>query len=430
MMKKNGLPPENLLTGVRVVELGEAVVGPWAGLILADLGAQVIKVESINRIDLSRGPISVKGPVPFFEDYPDGKLGDRPWNRTARYNTYNIGKLGITLDLAKPSGVQAFLRIIKESDVLLTNMALGVAEKMGLGYPELCAVNPQIIYLSATGFGRKGPYAKRMTMGNVIDGASGMFGLRDYGDGDSTAVTPSIHCDTTAAATNTFAILAALYHRKRTGRRIFIDVSMVESGMSHIGEAIMDYTINQRVQHSLGNRDPSMSPQGCYQCRGEDEWVTLSVANDREWKRLAELMGEPALAEDERFVDVLSRIKNQEDLDGIMKAWTLQHTKFEIMHLLQGKGIASGAVFNNGDVYNDPHLKAREVLEEIDHPEAGTRSYVRRLWKLEEAPETQRRHAPLLGQHTEFVLETIAGYSHEEIEALKRDKIIGTEPAR
>jgi crotonobetainyl-CoA:carnitine CoA-transferase CaiB-like acyl-CoA transferase len=430
MVKKPDLVREDLLTGVRVVELGEAVVGPWAGLLLADLGAQVIKVESINRTDLSRGPISIKGPVPFFEDYPDGKLGERPWNRTARYNTYNIGKFGITLDLAKQPGVQAFLKIVQVSDVLLTNMALGVAEKMGLSYQEVCAVNPNIIYLSATGFGRKGPYAKRMTMGNVIDGASGMFGLRDYGDGDSTAVTPSIHCDTTAASTNAFAILAALYHRKKTGRGLFIDVSMVESSMSHIGEAIMDYTLNQRVKHSLGNRDTSMSPQGCYRCQGGDEWVTLSIADDREWKRLAELMGSPGLAEDERFADVLGRIKNHDDLDGLIEAWTEWHSKFEVMQRLQEKGIASGAVYNNADVYKDPHFQAREVLEEIDHPEAGRRSYVRRLWQLEDTPETKRRHAPLLGQHTEFVLETIAGLTPEEIQELKRDGIIGTEPTR
>ena len=430
VMGKDLADSKNLLGRLRVVELGEAVVGPWAGLLLADLGAQVIKVESLKRTDLSRGPVTVRGQVPFLADYPDGQLGERPWNRNSRYNSYNIGKFGITLDLSRPQGVRAILRLLEKSDVFISNMALGVVEKMGIGYQDVCAVKPDIIYLSATGFGRKGPYASRMTMGNVIDGASGMFGLRDYGDGDSTAVTPSIHCDVTAAATNAFAILAALYRRKRTGRGAFIDVSMVEPSMSHIGEAIMEYTMNRRVCRSLGNRDASMSPQGCYRCKGRDEWVTLSVADDGEWKRLANLIGDPALADDKRFTDVLGRMKHQDDLDGLIETWTMQHTKFEVMHLLQEKGIASGAVFNNADVYDDPHIKEREVLEEIDHPDAGTRTYVRRLWKLEETAATKRRHAPLFGEHTEFVLETVAGYTRDEIEELARDRIIGTEPDR
>lgn len=344
---------EFLLSNVRVVEVAEGWVGPWAGMLLADLGAEVIKVESITRIDMNRGPGSSPpsgGPVTFHSTYPDGKLGERFWNRNCQFNACNFNKCDVTLDLTNPKGLQAFMRLVKASDVFLSNMALGVDEKLGITYEALVKVNPQIIYLSAIGYGRAGPYANRVAMGNTIDAAAGLFGLRDYGDGDSTAVSGDAHCDSIAALTNAFAILTALYHRKKTGRGMFIDASMVEPSMLHIGEAIMDYTMNQRVQRSTGNRDMSMSPQNCYPCKGEGEWVTLSISSDEEWQRFTEVMGNPQWAGDERFADVLGRLKNQDELDKLIGAWTIRHTKYEVMNLLHQAGIAAGAVLNNADV--------------------------------------------------------------------------------
>jgi len=238
-----------------VVEVGEGWVGPWAGLLLADLGAEVIKVESITRMDMNRGPIVLlTGETSLFSpDYPDGTLGERSWNCNSRFNTCNFSKYGITLDLTKSKGLQAFMRLVKVSDVFLSNMAVGIDEKLGTTYEALVKVNPQIIYLTATGYGRTGPYSKRVAMGNTIDAACGFSGLRDYGDGDSTAVSASTHADSVGAANNALAILTALYYRKKTGKGMFIDASMVEPSMSHIGEAIMDYTMNYR-QPGMGWR--------------------------------------------------------------------------------------------------------------------------------------------------------------------------------
>jgi len=423
------LRKEFLLSNVRVVEVGEGWVGPWAGLLLADLGAEVIKVESITRMDMNRGPIvPLTGETSLFSsDYPDGTLGERSWNCNSRFNTCNFSKYGITLDLTKSKGLQAFMRLVKVSDVFLSNMAVGIDEKLGITYEALAKVNPQIIYLTATGYGRTGPYSKRVAMGNTIDAACGFFGLRDYGDGDSTAVSASTHADSVGAANNALAILTALYYRKKTGKGMFIDASMVEPSMSHIGEAIMDYTMNHRVQRSLGNRDISMT-QGCYRCKGEDEWVTISISSDEEWQRFTEVIGSPAWAGDERFASVLGRLKNQDELDKLIEAWTIHHTKYEVMNLLQQANIAAGAVLNNADVYSDPHIKRAGFLDVIEDPDAGVHTYAGRLWRLKETEAPKRSHSPCLGEHNDYVLRQIAGLTSEEVSELEQEGIVGTIP--
>jgi len=392
-----------LLSNIRVIEVAEGWVGPWAGLLLADLGAEVIKVESINRMDMERGPgaspIEGGETALFYPSYPDGTLGERSWNRNAYFNACNFNKCGLTLDLTKSKGLEAFMRLVKVSDVFLSNMAVGVDD----------------------------PYAKRVAMGNTIDAASGLFGLRDYGDGDSTAVTPDPHADSIAAVTNVLAIVTALYHRQKTGRGMFIDASMVEPSMSHIGEAIMDYTMNRRVQHSLGNRDMSMT-QGCYRCKGEDEWVTISISSDEEWQRFTEVIGSPAWARDERFASVLGRLKNQDELDKLIEARTIHHTKYEAMNLLQQANIAAGAVLNNAEVYSDPHIRERDFLDVIEDPDAGVHTYAGRLWKLGETEMPKRNHSPCLGEHNEYVLKEIIGLTSDEILELEREGIIGTTP--
>ena len=420
---------ENILSNIRVVEVGEGWVGPVAGMVLADLGAEVVKVESLARPDMGRGMARIAHAFGTFSpDYPDGKLGERPWNRNFHYTIANMGKIGVTLDLNHPKALAIFKRLIKISDVYLSNTALGVAEKLGINYEELVKVNPEIVYLSATGYGRTGPYRNRVAMANAIDAAAGLFGLRDYGDGDCTAVSPNAHCDSLAALTNTYAILVALYRRKETGKGVFIDACMVEAAMSHIGEALMDYTMNKRVWHSLGNRDAVMSPQGCYRCLGNDNWVTLSVTSDEEWQRLAKLMGNKQLAADERFATGLGRLQAYDELDRLVEVWTIQRTKFEAMESLQRVGIAAGAVLDSADVYNDKSAKERSFLQKIEEPDAGTRTLTGRMWRLAETKVSSRAHAPTLGEHNDYVLRDLIGLSSDEIAALEREGIIGTVP--
>ncbi len=407
----------NLLSGIRVLEVGEGRVGPGAALMLADLGAEVIKVESTTRLDMTRTSASSK-PVP----------GARYWNCCPSYNIRNHGKYGITLDLTNPKGLEAFMRLAKVCDIFLSNTAAGVTEKLGIAYEDLVKINPTMIYLSSTGYGRTGPYAERVAMGNSIDAAAGLFGLRDYGDGDATKVSPDTHCDSIAAVTNAFAIVTAIYYRQRTGRGTYIDVSMVEPSVTHIGEAIIDYSMNRRIWHSLGNRDATMAPQGCYRCRGKDEWVTLSITSDAEWARFAAIIGKPELANDKRFDSVVNRLKAQDELDAIISAWTIDRSKREVMELLQRSGIAAGMVADHADVFNDPHVRQRQLLTVIEDPDAGTHNYPGRLWQLTETDVPPRQHAPTLGEYNHYVLREIAGYSMAEIEAMAREGIIGDAP--
>ncbi len=419
----------SILSNVRVLEVGEGRVGPWAGALLADLGAEVIKVESITRPDMTRGTVGLSMSVSSFHpEYPDGKPGERHWNRNCQFTARNIGKVDVTLDLAKPEGLLVFFRLVKVCDIFLSNMAVGAAERLGIAYEELFKVKPEIIYLSSTGYGRTGPYAQRVAMGATIDAAAGLFGLRDYGDGDSTAVSPDTHCDSIAALTNAFAMLMALYYRNRTGKGMYIDASMVEPSISHIGEAIMDYSMNHRILRSLGNRDKAMAPQGCYRCQGEDEWVTFTIRSDEEWQRLTGVINNPQLAQDARFADVLERLKHQDELDREIEAWTIQHSKFEVMELLQQAGIAAGAILNSADVYNDPHVRERGFIEVIDHPDAGVHKYAGRLWKFRETKLPNRRHAPCLGEDNDYVLRQLAGLTPDEVAALEKQHIIGTAP--
>jgi len=203
---------------------------------------------------------------------------------------------------------------------------------------------------------------------------------------------------------------------------------MVEPCMLNIGEAIMDYTMNKRIQRSLGNRDTSMSPQGCYRCQGEDEWVTLTIASDREWQRFVEVMGNPQLANDQRFGNVLERLENQNEIDKLITSWTINQDKFEVMNKLQQAGIAAGAVCNNKDVYQNEHLKQRNHWDVIDEPDAGRHTYPSRPWKLQNTKVPKREHAPLLGEHNHYVLKDILELSAEKVAKLEKEGYIGTVP--
>jgi benzylsuccinate CoA-transferase BbsF subunit len=414
-----GLP----LSGFRIVEVADAFVGPVTALYLADLGAEVIKVESPRRMDLCRGAGT---PAWGTAEYPGGEPGERPWHRNSQFITANWGKYDVAIDLAKPNGLEIFYRLIKISDAFVSNFVTGVAEKLKIGYEDLIKINPNIVYLTASTFGAKGPYAKRVGMGNTADAASGILGLRDYGDGDSVDVSYSTHTDLIGAATNAFAILTGLYYRKRTGKGLLIDACTTEASAVHIGEAFIDYSMNKRVQNSLGNRDSSIY-QGCYPCKGDDEWVVLSITSDEEWEKLMIIMGKPPWSKKAEFATMLNRLKNQDKLDPLMMKWTANFAKSDLMKLLLEKDIHAGAVYNNGDVFSDPHIIERQFFQKIRQPDTGDYyEYPGKNWVIEGEPT--RGYAPLFGEHNHYVLSEILGISSEEISNLEQDKIISSIP--
>jgi crotonobetainyl-CoA:carnitine CoA-transferase CaiB-like acyl-CoA transferase len=199
--------------------------------------------------------------------------------------------------------------------------------------------------------------------------------------------------------------------------------------MPYLAEAILDYTMNKRVQDTLGNRHPFMAPHGCYRCQGEDRWVVIAVDSEEAWKALCKVMDRPDLETDERFADILNRHRQQDELDAIIETWTGQLDPIEVMNRLQGAGVAAGAVLDDRDAYNDPHLKERGFFQEMTHPDAGTHLYPGIMWKASKTPNAIRTPPVCLGEHNAYVYKEILGVSDQEYEQLERGGHIGTEPA-
>ena len=239
------------LSGVRVLELAEGWAGPQTGMWLGDMGAEVIKVEAMQRFDHARGPVS---PPDGLASYPNKTGGPRPYDVNAPYVQGNRNKLSITIDLARPKGVGIFKRLVPLADVVFTNMVTGVPEKMGIGYEVLSKLRSDLIMLMISGYGTSGPYARRVTMGGAMDGIAGYTWLRHYPDQTPDTVNYSMHTDVVTGQNNAMAVLMALYQRNRTGEGQLIESSGVEASLHQIHGSLMDYAMNGRIQTSRGQR--------------------------------------------------------------------------------------------------------------------------------------------------------------------------------
>ncbi|MBI2846414.1 MAG: CoA transferase [Chloroflexi bacterium] len=408
----SGLP----LHGVRVIDLTMVWAGPLAASMLADMGAEVIKVESRRRQDAVRYLI-----------YPKGEPGEDPWNRSGYFQRFNRNKYGITLDLTTRRGVEIFKQLVLTSDVVMENFTPRVMENFGLDYPVLRSIRPDIVMISMPAFGRSGPYRDYLGFGNSVEAMSGLSSMMGYEDGPPILGGVTFG-DPVAGVHAAFAILAALHYRERTGKGQHIEIAQRECFTRFIGEAIMDYTMNGRVGRRMGNRHQYRAPHGCYPCKGEDEWVVIDAGSDEEWDKLCEVMGKPALAQDKRFFDSLSRWKNQDELNKIISEWTRQHDHYEVMRLLQGAGVPAGAVLTNKELLEDEHLKKRHFFHDINHPGAGVFPQVGPPVKLSCTPGSIRMHGPRLGEHNQLILSGLLGVSGDELDALVKEGIIGTEP--
>ena len=421
------------LEGIRVVDITVAWSGPFATMLLADLGAEVIRVENrrhfppATRGTMARPTKSVMaGSV--GASYPNREAGERPWNRFSWFNSMGRNKLSMTVDLAQPKGLEIVKDLIKISDIFVENNPPGTMDKLGLGYHVLKKVKPDLIMICMSAFSNSGPYRDYKGFAPVMEALLGHTWLRGYQNSDPTQTgVPVYHADACGGATAAFAALVALYHRKQTGEGQFIELSQAESMIPHLGEAIMDYTMNQREQGPLGNRSPFKAPQGCYKCKGDDKWVNISIGSDEEWEKFCQILGNPGWTKDERFSDMLVRYKNHDELDQIIEEWTKGHEPYEIMHLLQKEGIPCGPVLSEGDALSDPHLKERAFFLQLSHSEAGTHPHPGFLWKMSQTPPVVKSPTPCLGEHNDYVYRELLGKGEEEITQLKKEGHIGTD---
>lgn len=412
------------LAGIRILDLTMVWAGPYCTQILADLGADVIKVESVKHFDSIRGVVH---PPAGARGYPDDDPGPDPWNRTARFNERNRNKFGVTLDLTTPAGIALFKDLVKSCDAVTENFSARVMDKLGLDYATLREIRPDLVMLSMPGFGKSGPASESVAYGITIEMMAGLTSLTGYGDGRPMKGGVNTG-DPIAALHAAGALLAALHHRAETGAGQSIDCSQQESAIAVIGDILLDFAMTGIAPEPRGNRDPEKAPQGCYPCRGEDQWLALSVRTEDEWRALCAVIERPDLAEAPRFRTRAARWTCHDELDAIIGAWTAQQDRYQAMHRLQQAGVAAGAVLSNRDLVADPHVRARSAVVLIDHPSVGPREYPAPTARLHETPAQIRRPAPRLGEHNHEVLGDLLGLAPEELQSLEQRQIIGTLP--
>jgi len=424
------------LEGIRILDFTLVWAGPYGTMFLADWGAEVIRVESTQYFQPStRGGSAspVKEVVQMMRGwgagYPNYDPGDKPFNRYPIFQSHARNKLSMTVDVTKPKGNEIFFRLLKMSDVYIENNVPETIEKLGLTYDVVRRVKEDIIMVQMPAYGLSGPHKNYRSLGAHLDGTVGHTWLRGYPDMDPSMRGDIYLGDSAAGVAGAFAVAMALRYRNKTGKGQHIEMAQVENLMPYVGEALMDYGMNGRVQGSLGNRHPYMAPHGCYRCRGEDRWVAISVTNDEQWQGLCRALGNPAWTQEKRFSDAASRWHNQDDMDDHIQEWTKERENYEVMRLLQAEGVAAGPVIDDRDAFSDPHFKERGFFQELTHPDCGTHLYPGLGWKASKTPNCLRRHPVCLGEDNEYVYKTLLGVSDEEYAALEREGHIGTEYA-
>ncbi len=406
------------LSGVRVIDFTNAVAGPIAGYLLADLGADVIKVEAPTA-----RPLVAAGTAPLLEGGED-----LSYNRMMIFNELNHGKRGVSVDLAQPEGRDIFLRLAKECDIVVQNWAPRVMGNLGLDYDDLRAANPSIIMVSMPAFGLDGPYRDRIAYGPGIDAMSGCSHLTGYEDGPP--MKPgNFFCDQNAGVHAAFAAMAALWHRRVTGEGQHVELAMIEEEFQILGDAYIDFVMNGRERHRVGNDHPRRAPHDVYPCIGEDAWVAIAVENDDQWQAMCEVIGRPDLARDPRFAREAERHGNRRELRGPIAEWTSKRTHYEAQAALQAAGVPAGAVLNCLELLSDPHVVERGGFGYADVPNVGPAPYPRFAFTLSETPVTISGPAPGFGQHNHEVLCDLLGFSGAELDALLAKGVVANVPS-
>ncbi|MFA5366942.1 MAG: CoA transferase [Dehalococcoidia bacterium] len=415
------------LAGVRIIDLSQVFAGPYATKLLADMGAEIIRVECAARSGRGGALPRMKPGGDFGASFPGGDTGERSYNRFAYYNEVNRNKYAITIDLSRPRGVEVFKRLVKISDVVVENFSPRVMPNFGLDYGALKEVNPKIIMVSISAYGKDGPYRDCVSYGEGIEAMSGLSKLTAYPDG--APLKPGVaYADAAAGLHAAFAILAALRYRQIKGVGQHIDLSMRESLTPLLGEAFMDYQMNHRPVRPIGNQHSRIAPHGCYRTKGRDKWIAIAIESDGEWQALCRVMGNPQWSRDSKFDTNDSRLAHRDEFDELIGKWTGSYDHIELAEMLQSHGIKAGAVLDAAELVNDPHLKERGFFVEVDHPEAGKHIMPGVSWKMSRTPGRIERPAPCFGQHNRYVFGELLGMSDDEIDQLAREGVTAEAP--
>jgi len=393
-----------MLLGIRVLDLSRVLAGPYCSMLLADMGADVIKLEIPGRGDDSR-------------EFPPFKGGESLY-----YVNLNRGKRSITLNLKHPEGRRLFLRLVRRCDVLLENFRPGTMERLGLGYDVLREVNPRLIYASISGFGQTGPYRSRPGYDIIGQAMGGLLSITGWPGSPPTRVGTAIG-DILSALFCCIGILAALKVRERTGRGQQVDVALVDSVFASLENISQKFFVGGEVPTRIGNRYEFVYPYDSF--RAADGWVIIGIANDALWRRFLDVSGLEALASDGRFASNRGRVENHAVLKPLIEEWTSARSVAEVVGLLTERGVPACPIYTVRDVVEDPHIAdARGMVVEAEQPSVGRVKLLGCPVKMSETRPAPKGPAPALGEDTEEVLTELLGLSAEEVEALRREGVL------
>ncbi len=394
------------LEDIRVLDLSRALAGPFCTMMLGDLGADVIKVERPDGGDDSRG----WGP-PFV-----GKpYGPYP-GESAYFIAANRNKRSVTVNLKSAEGQEIVRWLASASDVLVENFRTGALARVGLGYDELRALNPRLVYCSVSGYGRTGPYADRPGYDFIIQAEGGLMGIIGPEDGPPYRVGVPI-IDITAGMFAATAILAALRARDQTGKGQLVDVSLLDTVAALLTNVASNYLVGGMEPRRLGNAHPNIAPYEAFRAR--DRWFALAAANERQWATLCDVLGRPELKDDPRFITNVERVANRPALLEVLNEAFAAHDANEWLAELRQAGLPCGPINTIADVFEHPQAEARGLALESEHASAGPVRFPGFPYKLSRTPAEVRQPPPLLGQHTAQVLTELLGHSAEEVAALR-----------
>lgn len=413
------------LKGLRVVDLSRVFAMPYAAAFLADLGAEVIKVEGCAYL---AADTRLGGPFggPWADDIP----GELHWERNGVFHVLNRGKRSVTLDLNQSEGLEALKKLLATADVVIENFTPRVMRKFGLDYVNMRNIRSDIIMVSNTGYGHTGPFRNYGAMAASLEPTHGSGAFIGYEGGPPNKISNS-YTDFLATWTALYSVMAALLYRSRTGNGLWVDLAMYQVGVSFMGEGLLDCDFNGRVNRWMGNRHETYAPHNTYPCRGKDRWVAIAVTDDREWQELCQVMERPGLAHDPRFTDGLERCKHRDALDAIVAEWTSPMDHYEVTHRLQAAGVPAGPVLDARDLFTDPHLAARNFFDRIEHPPetgVGCRPQLGRPWRFSAFEVPAPPPGPRLGEANDYVLKDLLELGETELASMARQGIFGSVP--
>lgn len=416
-------PARRPLAGLRVVDNSHIFAMPYLSAMLADLGAEVIKTEPVDRRDQTRAG------NPFFVVLPENEPGERPWDRSGTFAVLNRGKRSATFDLTQEAGQDAYRALVARSDIVVENWTPRVMRRWRLDYAHLSEINPGLVMISNTGYGHSGPWADSPVQGTSLEPMTGISHFSGYPGGRPWKVGQS-YPDFVATWHGLVAVLAALRHRRRTGQGQWIDLGMYQACVGMFGEALLDYQVNGELGGRIGNRDAYDGlVQGCYQARGEDRWLALTVRDDAELAALLRLLPDtlawPSGAAPATLAEAYAR---HDEVDGVLSAWVAAHTLEELLSPLRAAGIPAGPVNDARDLMFDEHLVARGFYQAVEHPAEtgiGRRPVITRPWRSRPELASIQAPAPALGEANEYVFRDLLGYDREEYADLVADRVTG-----